>query len=128
MKTTKIACVQTDVSIGDVEANRSTVVKQLRTASDKGAEFVIFPEAALTGYCFDSLEEAAPFAEPIDGRSSNAIAEACRETGAHAVVGFIEKDGASLYNAAMLVGPSGVIGNYRKVHLPFLGVDRFLTP
>lgn len=130
MGTTRIACVQMDVSIGDVEANRRKIVERLRTAAEGGAKLVIFPECALTGYCFESLEEAAPFAEPIDGPSSRAFARACRETGVHAVIGFIEKDDSSYYNAAMLVGPGGggVIGNYRKVHLPFLGVDRFLTP
>jgi predicted amidohydrolase len=128
MGKTKIACVQMDVVIGDVEANRRTIVRRLGEATDGAAELVIFPECALTGYCFDSLEEAARFAEPIDGRSSEAIAEACRQTGAHAVVGFIEKDGSSYYNAAMLIGPNGIAGSYRKVHLPFLGVDRFLKP
>ena len=130
MKNAKIACVQMDVAIGDVQANRRKIVERIRTAAARGADLVVFPECALTGYCFDSLEEAAPFAEPIEGPSSQAFAEACRETGAHAVIGFIEKDGASFYNAAMLLGPGGggVIGNYRKVHLPFLGVDRFLTP
>jgi predicted amidohydrolase len=129
MGTTRIACVQMDVSIGDVEANRRRIIERMRTAADSGAELVIFPECALTGYCFDSLEEAAPFAEPIDGPSSLAFADACRETGVHAVIGFIEKDASSFYNAAMLVGPGGpIIGTYRKVHLPFLGVDRFLTP
>lgn len=128
MGTTKIGCVQMDVAIGDVEANRGKIVERIRTAANGGAELVIFPECAVTGYCFSSLDEAAPFSEPIDGPSSEAIADACRETGAHAVVGFIEKDGSNLYNAAMLVGPNGVIGGYRKVHLPFLGVDRFLKP
>ena len=130
MKKTKIACVQMDVAIGKVEDNRATIVEKLRSAAESGAELVIFPECALTGYCFDSLEEAVQFAESIGGKSSDAIAAACSETGAHAVVGFIEKDGSNYYNAAMLIGPggSGVIANYRKVHLPFLGVDRFLTP
>jgi 5-aminopentanamidase len=120
--------VQMDVAIGDVEANRLKIVDRMRVATDNGAQLVIFPECALTGYCFDSFEEAAAFAEPIDGRSSEAIAEACRETGAYAVVGFIENDGSNFYNAAMVVGPNGVVGSYRKVHLPFLGVDRFLKP
>jgi predicted amidohydrolase len=128
MSKTTIACVQMDVAIGDVEANRRGIVERMQAAAESGAELVFFPECALTGYCIDSLEEAAAFAETIDGRSSDAISEVCRETGAHAVVGFIEKDGSSFYNAAMLVGPDGVIGDYRKVHLPFLGVDRFLTP
>jgi predicted amidohydrolase len=128
MAKTKIACVQMDVAIGDINANREKIIDRLRAAADGGAQLVIFPECALTGYCFDSLEEAAPFAEPINGPSSDAFAKACRETGVHAVIGFIEKGGSNFYNAAMVLGPSGVVGSYRKVHLPFLGVDRFLTP
>lgn len=128
MSKLKIACVQMDVAIGDVEGNRQKILKRLREAAEQGARLVLFPECALTGYCFNSLDEASPFAEPIDGPSSEAIAEACRETGAHALVGFIEKDGSNFYNAAMLLGPNGIAGSYRKVHLPFLGVDRFLTP
>jgi 5-aminopentanamidase len=125
---TKIACVQMDVSIGNVEANRLTIVDRIRTAAESGARLVIFPECALTGYCFESLEEAIPYAEPLNGPSATVFVEACKATDTHAVVGFIEKDGSKFYNAAMLVGPDGVIGGYRKVHLPFLGVDRFLTP
>lgn len=128
MGKTKIACVQMDVTIGDVQANRREIVLRLSEATDAAAELVIFPECALTGYCFNSLGEATPFAEAIDGPSSEAIAAACHKTGAYAVVGFIEKDGSNFYNAAMLVGPNGLAGSYRKVHLPFLGVDRFLKP
>lgn len=128
MASTKIACVQMDVEIGNVEANRRKIVERIETAADRGARLVIFPECALTGYCFDSLDEAKPFAEAQDGSSAEAIADACKRTGTHVVAGYIERDGSSFYNAAMLAGPEGVIGNYRKVHLPFLGVDRFLTP
>ncbi|MFY9607413.1 MAG: carbon-nitrogen hydrolase family protein [Blastocatellia bacterium] len=128
MASTRIACVQMDVEIGNVEANRRKIVARISSAADLGAELVVFPECALTGYCFDALDEARPFGEPMDGPSTEAIAEVCKRTGAYVVAGFIERDGASFYNAAMLVGPDGVIGTYRKVHLPFLGVDRFLTP
>jgi predicted amidohydrolase len=41
------------------------------------------------------------------------------------VCGLLEVDGADLCNTAVLVGPDGLIGSYRKTHLPFLGVDRF---
>ena len=44
----------------------------------------------------------------------------------HVVCGLLERDGDTLYNAAVLVGPDGLIGTYRKTHLPFLGVDRFV--
>lgn len=117
-----------DVAIGNVKANREKIIERIRLAADAGAQLIVFPECALTGYCFESLAEAAEFAEPLDGPSSQAIAEVCRETGSVVVVGFIERTDSSFYNAAMVVGPGGVAGNYRKVHLPFLGVDRFLKP
>ena len=123
-----IACVQMDIEIGKVDVNRNRIVERIRTAADAGAELAVFPECAISGYCFDSLEEAAPFSEPIDGASSDRISEACRKSGTYAVVGFIENDNGNFYNAAMVVGPDGVAGGYRKVHMPFLGVDRFLKP
>jgi predicted amidohydrolase len=125
---TNIACVQMNVEIGNVAANREKIIEQLRRAVSGSAQLVIFPECALTGYCFDSLEEAAQYAETTDGPTARVLVEVCQETGAYAVVGFIERDGTAFYNAAMVVGPAGVAGCYRKVHLPFLGVDRFLTP
>ncbi|HYW69852.1 MAG TPA: carbon-nitrogen hydrolase family protein [Pyrinomonadaceae bacterium] len=123
-----IACAQIDCALGDPQTNLSKIVSSLREAAERDARIVMFPECALTGYAFDSLSEAVPVAEPIDGPSSEAIAAACRETGTYAVVGFIEREQEKFYNTAMLVGPDGVVGGYRKVHLPFIGIDRYLTP
>ena len=128
MSILRIACVQMDVEIENVQSNRSRIIQRIREAAESDARLAVFPECALTGYCYESLDEARPFAETLRDQSSQDIAAACRETGVYAVVGFIEKDGGNLFNSAMLVGPSGPIGSYRKVHLPFLGVDRFLTP
>jgi predicted amidohydrolase len=128
MSKTKIACAQIDCRIGDVESNRAKVIDRIREAAAEQARLVILPECAITGYAFESLEEAAEFAEPLDGPTSEAIARACHETGLYAIVGFIEKDGSRFFNAAMHVGPGGVIGSYRKVHMPYIGADRFLTP
>ena len=125
---TRIACSQIDVEIGNVEANRQKILESIRNAAEQSAKLVIFPECALTGYCFDSLEDASKFAEPLDGPSAATIAKECSAAGVYAITGFIERDGSDFYNAAMLVGPDGIVGGYRKVHLPFLGVDRFLTP
>jgi 5-aminopentanamidase len=128
MVKTKIACVQMDVEIGKVAANRHRVIEKINQAAEQAAQLVIFPECALTGYCFAALEEAKPFAETINGESANMIAEVCHQTGVHTIVGFIENDGENFYNAAMVIAPDGLVGAYRKVHLPFLGVDRFLKP
>ena len=88
----------------------------------------MLPECAVPGYMFDSAEEALPFAEEIPGPSTEALAEACRRLDAHVVCGLLERDGDVLHNAAVLVGPDGLVGTYRKTHLPFLGVDRFVEP
>ncbi len=117
-----------DCRIGDVAGNRKTVIERLRDASSQGARLAIFPECALTGYAFESIEEALPFAESIPGPSTDALAVACRETHTWAVVGMLERSGDAVFNACILVGPSGLVGSYRKIHLPFLGVDRFTKP
>jgi len=128
MAKARISCVQMDCVIADPEYNRGQIVDHIERAAAAASDLVIFPECAITGYCYDSLEEASRFAEPLDGPTMQAIANACRHGGAYAIAGFIEKEGSEFYNAAMLVGPGGLVGSYRKVHLPYLGVDRFLTP
>ena len=88
----------------------------------------MLPECAIPGYMFDSAEEAMPFAEEIPGPSTEALADACGRLDIYAVCGLLERDGDQLRNAAVFVGPDGLIGRYRKTHLPFLGVDRFTAP
>ncbi|HJT31887.1 MAG TPA: carbon-nitrogen hydrolase family protein [Pirellulales bacterium] len=124
----KIAGVQIDVAIGDRELNLSRIESALRETAKHGARLTVFPECALTGYCFDSLAEAKPFAEPIPGPSTQRLSQLCGELDAFAVYGLLEADGQRVFNAAVLLGPSGVVASYRKIHLPFLGVDRFTTP
>ncbi len=124
----KIAGVQMDVRFGDVAANRAVILDRLGRAADLGARLIVFPECALTGYCFESRAEATPHAETIPGPTTEAVARACRERGVFAVFGLIERDGERLYNACALVGPGGLVGSYRKVHLPSLGLDRFVDP
>ncbi len=123
----KIAAAQIDISLGQVERNVDRLEQVLRETATAGAALTVFPECALTGYCFDSLEEAAAYAEPAPGPSTQRLAGVCAELGVHAVFGMLESEGSLLYNACLLVGPDGLIGKYRKVHLPYLGVDRFTT-
>ena len=54
------------------------------------------------------------------------LEDACRRLDTHVVCGLLERDGDTIHNAAVLVGPDGLVGSYRKSHLPFLGVDRFV--
>ncbi|MGL4550107.1 MAG: carbon-nitrogen hydrolase family protein [Gemmataceae bacterium] len=126
--TWKLAAVQTDVALADVGANLTRLRGWLREAADAGAWLVVFPECALSGYCYASKEEAMPAARAADGPELAAVAGDCADRGVFAVVGFLERAGEHLFNAAALIGPAGVLAVYRKIHLPFLGVDRFTTP
>ena len=122
----KIAAVQTDPKLMQVEENLDIMVKSAREAAGSGANLVVFPECSLTGYVFTSREEALPYAETIPGPSTEEMVPVCRDLGVHVVFGLLEKDGDGLYNALSFVGPNGFVASYRKNHLPFLGVDRFV--
>lgn len=127
----RIAAVQMDVALKDDDHNVATMIDRLRQARANGAVLTVFPECAASGYCFESLDEARPFAQPIPGPATERMRAACAELGGYAVFGMLELDRTSgtdrIFNAAVLVGPAGVIGSYRKVHLPFLGVDMFTS-
>jgi predicted amidohydrolase len=123
-----VAVAQMQPRLGENERNLEAGLARFDEAVVAGAELLVLPECAIPGYMFDSLEEAMPFAEEIPGPTTEALEAACRHLGAHVVCGLLEREGDLLYNAAVLVGPDGLIGSYRKTHLPFLGVDRFTTP
>ncbi|HKI38797.1 MAG TPA: carbon-nitrogen hydrolase family protein [Gemmataceae bacterium] len=124
----KIAGVQMDCRLGDGAANLDRMRRGLQEAADQGARLIVFPECALTGYGFDSREEAWPHAEALPGPSSETLAADCRRLGVSVVFGLLERDGDRLFNACALVGRAGFVAAYRKVHLPCMGVDRFATP
>lgn len=124
----KIAGVQMDVAIGDPEANLSRLESSLDETARQEAQITVFPECVVTGYCFESLEEARPFAESIPGPSVERMAAKCRELDVFTVFGMLEAHGDDLFNACVLVGPDGLVGSYRKIHLPCLGIDQFTTP
>jgi predicted amidohydrolase len=123
-----VAVAQMEPRLGENERNLDVALGRLEEAVADGAELLVLPECALPGYMFGSLEEAMPFAEEVPGPSTEAFEAACRRLGAHVVCGLLERDGDLLRNTAVLVGPDGLVGSYRKTHLPFLGVDRFTTP
>jgi predicted amidohydrolase len=122
----RVAVAQLDPKLADKERNLDACLARLDEAVAAGAELVVFPECAIPGYVYESAEEARPYAEEIPGPSTAALEEACARLEVHVVCGLLERDGDAIHNAAVLVGPHGLIGSYRKSHLPFLGVDRYV--
>jgi predicted amidohydrolase len=115
----KIALAQITCKRGDKKGNIRKIEDKVVTARNQGAELVIFPELSVTGYVLrDQIYEMA---ETIPGRSTNILGKLAGKTGTHIVFGLPELSGktqATIYNAAVLVGPQGFIGKYRKMYLP----------
>lgn len=126
--TWKVAGVQMDVRLGDPAANLEAMRGHLSAAAARGARLVVFPECALTGYGVATRAEAERLAEPVPGPATGALAAECARLGVFAAFGLLERDGARLFNACALVGPAGLVGVYRKLHLPCVGADRFTDP
>ncbi|MGC9357851.1 MAG: carbon-nitrogen hydrolase family protein [Anaerolineae bacterium] len=126
---TIVAVAQMDPKLGENESNRRRVLELFRVATSDGARLVVFPECATSGYGFGDVESAREAAESIPGPTTQMLTPVCAESDAYAVVGLLEQRGEEgVYNSAVLVGPEGVVGVYRKAHLPLLGVDRFTVP
>ncbi|MEM2946758.1 MAG: carbon-nitrogen hydrolase family protein [Candidatus Bathyarchaeia archaeon] len=114
-----IALAQISCQRGDKKANIRRIEEYAAKAKQDGAELVIFPELSLTGYTV--RDELFDLAEVIPGPSTNAVIKIAKKHETHIVFGMpelSEKTQATIYNSAVLVGPEGYIGKYRKIHLP----------
>jgi len=126
--TFRVAAIQMEPKLGQVHENLERILMKLDEAASSGARLAVFPECALSGYGFGSRNEGLQHAVTIDGPEVRKVAHLTARTRCGCIFGFLERDGERLYNACVLVGPGGVVGTYRKVHLPYLGIDMFVDP
>ena len=124
----RIGLAQIAPRLGDVEANLERVAGCARDAAAQGAQLVVFPELALTGYL---LQDLVP---EVAIRSTDArLAAISREVpGVLVAVGFVEETDDHRYaNSAALLRDGELIGLHRKVYLPTYGLfdeGRFTRP
>ncbi len=82
------------------------------------ADIIVLPELALTGYFFEDRNELAGYAEDVSNSPAvNSLSNLCRDNDFYLVIGFAERRKEKLYNSALVIGPSGPVHNYRKLHL-----------
>lgn len=113
-----VACVQMQPHVGEKSRNLAHSIRQIEAAANNGAALVVLPELTSSGYVFANEDEAFALSEQIpSGEVIQAWLETARRLGIYVVSGFLERDGVRLYNSAILAGPSGYIGSYRKLHL-----------
>lgn len=117
---------------GNKESNLARIKGFIRSAAKAGADLIVFPEMALNGYDDeDSVEKKDKMqireAELVPGESSMDIAGVTKKYGVYAVFGMAERSGENsdvVYNSAVVCGPDGIIGTYRKIH-PALAEQRW---
>lgn len=114
----RIACVQMDVAQNQRDQNLSTTSNLLEKAYDAGATLIILPEMFNTGCMMKNRAEAYQAAEAVpDGKTTALLIRFAEECNIYIVGSVVEQSGYNLYNTAVLVGPDGYIGKYRKLHL-----------
>jgi NAD+ synthase (glutamine-hydrolysing) len=111
----RLALAQTDFCVGDISGNRTRIIELTALAAAEGADVVVFPELALTGYPPEDLL----FRPGLHRRVRVALEEIAAATaGMHVIVGYPELDGDALFNSCAVFFAGKRIANYRKQHLP----------
>ncbi|MBM0744001.1 nitrilase family protein [Phormidium sp. CLA17] len=114
----KVACIQMEPIVGEKAKNVAHSIDLIRQAATQGANLIVLPELCNSGYVFKDREEAFALSEAIPaGSTCQAWAEVAAELKVYVVAGINEQDGSTLYNSAVIIGPAGYIGTFRKVHL-----------
>lgn len=111
-----VAVVQMHCRPGDVDANLATIDTMVRQAAGEGAQLVVVPEMATTGYFIsDRLDQLA---EPRDGPTAKRLSKLAKDLAIHLAVGVVLVEDGAYFDAQLLFGPDGaLLATYRKVHL-----------
>lgn len=112
----RIALAQFDFPVGDVDGNASRIIELMQEARDEyGADVVLFPELAISGYPPEDLLMRPGFLSSCEQALARVAAEV---QGIVAVVGWPQSAGAVVYNAASVLCDGAVATTYRKRELP----------
>ena len=115
----RVALAQINLVVGDFNFNADKIKQYLKQAKRMGADVVLFPELAVTGYPPEDLLLKESFLKQCDKN----LKKISRYTkGLTAIIGFAEKKGKEIYNSAALLSDGKHIGTCRKMLLPNYGV------
>ena len=110
----KVELVQLAGRDGDTAYNLARALEAI-AACAADTDLVVFPETHLMG--FPTRENIAAVAEPLDGRTVQAVQRAARERDVAVAIGVAENDAGTYYNTTLLITPEGIALKYRKTHL-----------
>jgi NAD+ synthase (glutamine-hydrolysing) len=123
----RLALAQIDPVVGDLDGNRELILRTIAEARDAGADLVVLPELAVTGYPPEDLLLRPGFVRAARDSLDGIAAETRNLV---ALVGVPLWDG-DLYNACAICADGEVVGWAKKWHLPNYGVfdeKRYFAP
>jgi predicted amidohydrolase len=121
----RVGYLQFEPSFGETKRNLDAVSTRLARIE---ADLIVLPELFTSGYQFVSKAEVESLAEPVpNGPTTRRLSDIARDRGMYLVAGLSERSGDRYYNSAILVGPQGFVGVYRKTHL-FFEETLFFSP
>ncbi|ORA39236.1 nitrilase-related carbon-nitrogen hydrolase [Mycobacterium aquaticum] len=113
-----VACAQLALDVADPAATRERTCTAIADAFHSGANIIVVPELANSGYAFHDLHEARRAAEDTDGPTLRTWAQLAHDFSGVVIGGFAEQaDDEALHNSVAIVTEDGVAGIYRKIHL-----------
>ena len=111
----RVGIYQNHPKFGEVDYNIDMAIEVLNGIE---ADLMVLPELFNTGYQFVSREETESLAEEIpSGKTCKAMMEMAGAKSMFVVFGMAERDESCVYNSAVVLGPEGFMGIYRKIHL-----------
>jgi predicted amidohydrolase len=129
LRSVRVAAIQATPVILDAEASVAKAARLLEEAAGRGVELAVLPETFVPLYPsnrwargaagfsgWDGLwERLWANAVEVPGPLVDELAAACSRLGIHAVIGINERDGGSLYNSYLVLGPDGLLHKHRKL-------------
>ncbi len=126
----RVAACALDAKPGETEHNLDRLESWAHRSGEQGASLLLAPELSVTGFIpnhpvgdhaawlREALLAARRMAEPLAGPSVKRLRTIARDTGLLVAAGLLEDAGGRLFNTHVLVGPDGVLGAWRKLHVP----------
>lgn len=124
--TLNVAAIQFEPTMFRQEENITALLALCEQAASQGAKLLVMPEMAVSGYCWQSREEVAPYVDTIPGATTQRFSALAAQHDCYLVLGMPEVDAVTqlYYNSAVLIGPRGVIGTHRKTH-PYISEPKW---
>jgi N-carbamoylputrescine amidase len=131
MKTkVRVSAVSVDNHPGDLSGNLRRLGDWCERAAELGADLVLFQELSLTGFLPNhplqnhddwlrqALSAARTLAQPVPGPAVDSLISLSAKHQTLIAAGLLEDAGNLLFNTHVLVGPDGLLGRWRKMHVP----------